>query len=136
MKKVAGCILIAIILILSIQYESKPHSKLSSHEETTTVSTAYPLCPDPNDVTQAYHESLMFFDDVTAPTWTLLKQKVREMGDNTNGDPGDGDSSTRGFYQEHYEPNFICTLARRHGGWDANGKWVCALIASKNKRNA
>jgi len=47
------------------------------------------------------------------------------MGDNTNGDPGDGDKTTRGFYQEHYEPNFVCTLARRLGGWDANGKWVC-----------
>jgi hypothetical protein len=57
-KKGCGCNLIAIILTLSIQYESKPHSKISSDKETTTVSTAYPLCPDPNDFTQAYNESL------------------------------------------------------------------------------
>ena len=34
---------------------------------------------DPNDVTQAYHKSLKYFEDVITPTRVPLKQKVREL---------------------------------------------------------
>lgn len=74
----------------------------------------------------SYQQSYGFFDDILDEDWQKLQHKVKMMHPNTNGNPySEKVHSPRSYFQNHYEPDFVCQHERRIGLLGDGGKWVC-----------
>lgn len=75
----------------------------------------------------ATKESGNFFTDVPNNQWKMLKAKAHSMLPNTRGNPMGKESSARPaiWFQQHFEPEFVCPLERRIGRLGDGGKWIC-----------
>ena len=92
-------------------------------EEATTDESS--RCYHDFDV--AKRESLGFFNDIPSQTWNRLKEKTRDMSPNYNPShlpfPKTGNHSAYkpgSFYQNNYEPDFVCQHERRIGRYVNN----------------
>lgn len=128
-------------LVDQLKSLSAASSASASGPASTAASVPAPSPPssgrgDGDDFALAYRESLGFFDDVPSKHWELMKTKVREMSPNFNtfylpheksrAVPGDKRNNNPGyFYQNHYEPDFVCQHERRVGECRENelGTW-------------
>lgn len=75
----------------------------------------------------ALRESSGFFTDIPSNTWQMLKAKAYSMQPNTRGNPLGIESASRPsvWWQQHYEPEFVCPFERRIGRLGDGGKWIC-----------
>ena len=101
--------------------------------DSITAATKESTLPrDSNDFHIAKRESLGFFDDIPSRTWDRMKEKVKDMSPNFNTFylPFKEGRSWRAklpgnFYQNNYEPDFVCQHERRIGKLGDGGKWIC-----------
>jgi len=86
------------------------------------------------DFEVAKRESQGFFDDIPSRTWNLMKEKVKDMSPNfnefylpfkQNKFPYNRIKKPGSFYQNNYEPDFVCQHERRVGKLGDGGKWIC-----------
>mmetsp|Transcript_57073 Transcript_57073/g.139062 ORF Transcript_57073/g.139062 Transcript_57073/m.139062 type:complete len:394 (-) Transcript_57073:44-1225(-) len=114
------------------------NGELSS--QRTTISTSTTSAADPSSSLLLSYElaksqSFGFFDDVPDKEWTQIRQRVKNVHPNTNGDPYvDQWAGSNIWYQSHYEPNFACRHENRIGRLGDGGKWVCDPHRLKNKQ--
>ena len=94
-----------------------------------------PIRGSNNDFDLAQRESLGFFDDIPSRTWDRMNAKVKDMSPNFNtfylpfkedrGFPHTRVKKPGNFYQNNYEPDFVCQHERRIGKLGDGGKWIC-----------
>ena len=127
MKAVGILILVALFIVRNQLADSMEGVWTTESGSSSTNANTVASSFDPNDpdFELAKRESLGFFDDVSSHHWDILKRKVQEMSPNYNdwylphpgqAAPGDKRNSKSGFfYQNHYEPDFVCQHERRIG---------------------
>lgn len=103
----------------SIRMESNGHNIAAVMEERSILP---PNDTKNNDFDVAKRESLGFFNDVPSQTWNRLRKKVKDMSPNYNPvylpfkKTGNHHAYKPGsFYQNNYEPDFVCQHELRIG---------------------
>lgn len=112
---------LVVIFLLGFVYFSQMKS---TDHLLVSNSALLDSCHPTKSFELASRESFNFFNDTSEYTWKMLKQKAQNMQPNTLGDP-EKSLNPLAFFQENYEPEFVCLHERRIGKLGDGGKWVC-----------
>ena len=88
----------------------------SSRKTDSTFLSAAAAAAIDSDFELARRESLDFFKDLSSGHWNLVKVKFEEMSPNFDISSIMGGQERPGlFFQNHFEPDFVCSHERRLG---------------------
>eukprot|EP00985_Skeletonema_marinoi_P019046 scaffold10804_cov129-Skeletonema_marinoi.AAC.1 len=123
-------IIIGIPLVMMCGLTLWSQSRFVGFNDSITAATKDSILPtNNNDFHVGKRESLGFFDDIPSRTWDRMKEKVKDMSPNFNpfylpfreGRSGippriyNRPKKPGNFYQNNYEPDFVCQHERRIG---------------------